>query len=229
MVRSKDSAAGRLLELSVTKVCGLASGKPRLRSHELREGALPARVSCISKLLEQSSQRPTPTAKGVSSPFSRALPADSPLPRSSPVGGRQVLLLLELLLQTHELQLSEDGAAPAGLLLPGRGLFCLRLAAAVVLTRGFGAGGLGGRVAGQSLGDSRGGRDQVGDDCGLSSDHREERVGPKGSRAWKTKKEWGGRRPEDFSGPRAETGGRAGPPGLQEVQKEEGKEVTQPP
>lgn len=35
---------------------------------------------------------------------------------SSPVGGGQIFLLLEALLQTHQLQLREDGAAPAAFL-----------------------------------------------------------------------------------------------------------------
>ena len=62
---------------------------------------------------------PPQTAKGV------FFPADSPLPGFSPVWGGQVLLLLEFLLQAHELQLSEDSATPTGLLLPGRGLLRL--------------------------------------------------------------------------------------------------------
>ena len=44
---------------------------------------------------------------------------------------------------------------------------------------------------GQSLGDSRGGGDQMGDDRGLSGDHREERICPEGSGAWKTNREVG--------------------------------------
>lgn len=43
----------------------------------------------------------------------------------SPVWGGQILLLLEFLLQAHELQLREDGATAAGLLLPRRGLLRL--------------------------------------------------------------------------------------------------------
>lgn len=187
---------------------GLASVKPRLRWHEPRDGQIPAILSCTNSrtVLWLSVPRREPKE----SPRSRAFPADSPLPVSSPVWGGQVLLLLELLLQAHELQLGEDGAAPAGLLLPGRGLLRLRLAAAVVLARSLGRGGLGGRVVGQSLGDSRGGGDQVRDDCGLSGDHREERICPKGSGAWKTSREGGrtgavgegGQRPSEDPGPR---------------------------
>lgn len=126
-------------------------------------------------------------AKGVS--LLKGLSWNSPFPVSSPVWGGQVLLLLEFLLQAHELQLGEDGAAPAGLFLPGRGLFRLRLAAPVVLAWGLRRGSFSGRVAGQNLGDSRGGGDQMGDDRGLSGDHREERICPEGSGAWKTNRE----------------------------------------
>lgn len=61
---------------------------------------------------------------------SRALTAGRPISMSSPVWSGQILLLLEFLFQAHELKLSEDGATPTGLLLPGRGLLRLRLAAA---------------------------------------------------------------------------------------------------
>lgn len=121
----------------------------------------------------------------------KGLTWNSPFPVSSPVWGGQVLLLLKLLLQAHELQLGEDGATPAGLFLPGRGLLRLRLTAAVVLTWGLRRGSFSGRVAGQSLGNSRGGGDQMGDDRGLSGDHREERICPEGSGAWKTNREVG--------------------------------------
>lgn len=121
----------------------------------------------------------------------KGLTWNSPLPVSSPVWGGQVLLLLKLLLQAHELQLGEDGATPAGLLLPGRGLLRLRLTAAVILAWGLGRGTFGGRVAGQSLGDSRGGGDQMGDNRGLSGDYREEGICPEGSGAWKTNREVG--------------------------------------
>lgn len=135
---------------------------------------------------------------------------DSPFPGFSPVRGGQVLLLLELLLQAHELQLGEDGTAPAGLLLPRRGLLRLRLATAKSLTPwGLVGRGLGDRVAGQGLGSSRGGGDQVGDDRGLPGDHGEERVCPKGSGAWKTNRAPGhersrsGREPGPLRGPLA--------------------------
>lgn len=59
---------------------------------------------------------PTERAKGASP--SQVLIVGSSLPVSSPVWGGQVLLLLELLLQAHELQLSEDGPTPAWFLLP---------------------------------------------------------------------------------------------------------------
>ena len=121
----------------------------------------------------------------------KGLTWNSPLPVSSPVWGGQVLLLLKLLLQAHELQLGEDGATPAGLLLPGRGLLRLRLTAAVILAWGLGRGTFGGRVAGQSLGDSRGDGDQMGDNRGLSGDYREEGICPEGSGAWKTNREVG--------------------------------------
>ena len=148
-------------------------------------------------------------AQGVS--LLKGLTWNSPFPVSSPVWGGQVLLLLELLLQAHELQLGEDGAAPAGLLLPGRGLFRLRLAAAVVLAWGLRRGSFSGWVAGQSLGDSRGGGDQMGDDCGLSGDHREEGICPEGSGAWKTNREAShigagqGKWARDPRGPHSET------------------------
>ena len=131
----------------------------------------------------------TERAKRVS--LLKGLTWNSPFPVSSPVWGGQVLLLLKLLLQAHELQLGEDGATPAGLLLPGRGLLRLRLTAAVVLAWGLRRGSFGGRVAGQSLGDSRGGGDQMGDGRGLSGDHREEGIRPEGSGAWKTNREVG--------------------------------------
>lgn len=65
--------------------------------------------------------RPSLKAKEVS----RALTADRHVPMSSPVWSGQVLLLLEFLLQAHELKFSEDGATPTGLLLPGCGLLRL--------------------------------------------------------------------------------------------------------
>ena len=120
-----------------------------------------------------------------------------------PVGRGEVLLLLELLLQTHELQLGEDGAAPARLLearpavlrvrlaadadgrLTGRGVrascgVVLLLLLVVVWMMGVGAAGeqrqvLGHPARGRGLGLGLG---EVGGYAGgLPRDHGEERVG----------------------------------------------------
>lgn len=61
-----------------------------------------------------------------------------------PIRRRQILLLLEALLQAHELQLGEDGAAAARLLQAGR-------AALRVLVTADAEGRLAGRGLGASL------------------------------------------------------------------------------
>lgn len=88
-----------------------------------------------------------------------------------PVWCGQVLLLLELLLQAHELQLREDGAAPPRLLLSWGGLFSLRFTATQCLTWGLSIRSLGGHMVGQGWADPSASRDQVRDDCGLSGDY----------------------------------------------------------
>lgn len=111
------------------------------------------------------------------------------LSQVQPIGCGQVFLLLELLLQPHQLQLGEDGAAAAGLLQAGRAALRLRLAADA-------EGGLAGRVFGASWelrgdeGQVRGHRArrrrlrEVGLHVGrLPRDHGEERIGTQRRRA----------------------------------------------
>lgn len=106
-----------------------------------------------------------------------------------PVRGREILLLLELLLQAHQLELSEDGPTPAWLLQPRGGLLCLRLAAAMGLAGWcLGAGsawwGLGWQHA-----RAGGSRDEVRDHRGLPGDDRDERVCPQRRGAWQGRKQ----------------------------------------
>lgn len=124
-VRSTSSAPGRLLwGPSVLRSHGLAAIQPRLRRCGPRTRPC-HRVLHVTVLVPGC---PMARAKGVF--LLKALSCGQPLPGCSPVRGGQVLLLLEFLLQAHELQLREDGATPAGFLLPRGELLRLRLAAA---------------------------------------------------------------------------------------------------
>lgn len=117
-----------------------------------------------------------------------------------PIRRGQVLLLLELLLQAHQLQLGEDGAAAAGLLQAGCAALCLRLTADAE-----------GRLAGRGLrapwklwGDQgqvrvdcarRRSRWQVGGKVGrLPRDHWEEWVGTEWRGAWRRRDRASGHR-----------------------------------
>lgn len=98
-----------------------------------------------------------------------------------PVRGGEVLLLLEFLLQAHELDLGEDGPTSAWLLRARWGLLCLRLAAALGLAGGnlcapSSHAGLGWQQAGA-------GREQRGQRGRLPGDDGEEGVGPERRRA----------------------------------------------
>lgn len=101
-----------------------------------------------------------------------------------PVGGGEVLLLLELLLQAHELDLSEDGPAPAWLLGAWWGLLCLWLAAALGLTGGtLGACGAHAGLGWQHAA-AAGGREQRGQHGRLPGDDGDEGIRRERRGAW---------------------------------------------
>lgn len=106
-----------------------------------------------------------------------------------PIRGREILLLLELLLQAHQLELCEDGPAPARLLQPWCRLLCLRLAAAVGLAGGgLGAGGPRGGLRWQHTG-AGGSGDELRDHRGLPGDDGDERIRPQGRGPWQGRKQ----------------------------------------
>lgn len=87
--------------------------------------------------------------------------SDETLGADAPVRGREVLLLLEALLQAHELQLGENGPAPAALLaLPAAIGSVLQLPTQVQVQRQVVAGGadLQARSGGQERGAQRAGQ-----------------------------------------------------------------------
>lgn len=102
-----------------------------------------------------------------------------------PVRCGEILLLLKLLLQPHELQFGEDGSAAAGLLEAGRAALSVRLAADAegrLAGRGLQAAGEllrgeQGQVRGQRAWRSVPGQVRGGQGGRLPCDHRQERVG----------------------------------------------------
>lgn len=97
-----------------------------------------------------------------------------------PVRCGQVLLLLELLLQAHQLHLGEDGAAAPWLLQSGRAALCFWLAADAegrLAWWGLGASRMLRREQGQVRGGDPARRWHLGEVGGLPCDHWEERVG----------------------------------------------------
>lgn len=97
-----------------------------------------------------------------------------------PIRRGQVLLLLELLLQAHQLHLGEDGAAAARLLQAGRAALRFRLAADAegrLAWWGLGASRMLRREQGQVRGGDAARRWHLGEVGGLPCDHWEERVG----------------------------------------------------